>query len=121
MSEDTNVDPAVRHYGPKPTDPDLPMRKRTHPGAYIAGLIVVLVLGVALLSIGIARLSESTATLEASDDAKSPIEELGPPTTGSIRPQESPLQQDREIIPSNKEGGKKSDSPAIAIPGEADE
>lgn len=121
MPEDRNRNfyPSRRNFAPKPTDPDLPMRDRTHPGAYLAALVVILVLGVALLSFGMARFSQSTATLEASDDATSPTEELGPATTGSIRSQKTPLQRDREVMPSSSEEPK-GDNPAIAVPGEGD-
>jgi hypothetical protein len=118
-TEDRNVDPARRHYGPKPTDPNLPIRERTHPGAFLATLVVVLVLCITLLAFGVAHFTQSTATLEASGDAVSPTEELGPDTTGSIRSQESPLQQDREVMPSSSERPK-SDDPYIAVPGAGD-
>jgi hypothetical protein len=116
MPEYRNIDPARRHYGPKPTDSDLPIRERTHPGAYLAALVVVLVLGITLLAFGVAHFTQSTATLEASGDATSPTEELVPATTGSIRSQESPLQLDREVMPS-KSAEPKGDDPAIAVPG----
>ena len=119
MPEDKNIDPARRHFGPKPTDPDLPMRERTHPGAYLAAFVVVRVLCITLLAFGVVRFTQSTATLEASGDATSPTEELVPATTGSIRSQESPLQLDREVMPSSSEEPK-GDNPAIAVPGEGD-
>lgn len=119
MPEYRNIDAARRHYGPKPTDSDLPMRERTHAGPYLATLVVVLVLGIALLAFGVVRFTQSTATLEASGGATSPTEELVPDTTGSVRSQESPLQLDREVLPSSSEEPK-GDNPAIAVPGEGD-
>ena len=116
MPEERNVDPARRHYGPKPTDHNLPIRERTRPGAFLAALIVVLVLGVALLAFGMARFSQSTATLEASGDATSPTEQLSPDSTGSVNSQASPLQLDREVISSNSVG-QEGDDPAIGVPG----
>jgi hypothetical protein len=110
-------DPATRFAGPKPTDHDLPMDERTHAAPYLAAIVVVLVLGIALVAFAIVGFTQSTDRLDNSADAVAPTEQLAPETTGSITGE--PQTFDRELEPASKPDSSEAD-PTIAVPGAAD-
>jgi hypothetical protein len=116
MTRFRSADAATRLDGPKATDHDLPIGERTRSGAYLAAIVVVLVIGIALVAFAIVGFTESTSRLENSADAVAPTEQLAPETTGSILlPQSADANLDRDIQPSTPVEG--SDDPALAVPG----
>ena len=111
------ADPATRLAGPKPTDRDLPIGDRTHAAPYLAAIVVVLVIGIALVAFAVVGFTESTSTLENSAETVPPTEQLAPETTGSInQPQGAGATLDREIAPSKQPAGSEP-NPALAVPG----
>lgn len=107
-------DPSPRFDRPKPTDHDLPMEERTRPALYLAAIVVVLVLAIALVAFGLVRFTQSTATPEASAEAVAPTEQLAPETTGSIS--REPESLNREVQPASKPDLSEMD-PTRAVPG----
>ena len=108
------ADPATRLDGPKPTDHDLPTAERTHSAPYLAAIVVVLVMAIALVAFAIVGFTQSTATLDNSADAVAPTEQLAPETTGSIS--QEPGSLDREVQPSSKPNSSETE-PTPAVPG----
>ena len=113
MAEFRANDPATRFAGPKPTDHDLPIEERTHSAPYLAAIVVVLVLGIALVGFAIVGFTQSTTTLDNSADAVAPTEQLAPETTGSIA--REPESLDREVQPLSKPDSSETD-PTLAVP-----
>ena len=117
MAQSHTRDPATRYAGPKPTDHDLPIGERTHVAPYLAAIIVVLVVGIALVAFAVVGFTESTSTLENSAEAVPTTEQLAPETTGSItQPRGAGATLDREIEPSQQPDSSASDS-TVAVPG----
>jgi hypothetical protein len=71
-------DPALDRFGPKPTDRSLPINRRTRPTVYIIALAVVILIGLALVGMGVFQFSESTSDINATGDAAAPTENLLP-------------------------------------------
>ena len=117
MPQSHSRDSATRFAGPRPTDHDLPIGDRTHVAPYLAAIIVVLVIGIALVAFAVVGFTESTSTLENSADAVPTTEQLAPETTGSIaQPRGAGGSLDREIEPS-KQPESSEPNPAVAVPG----
>lgn len=115
MAQFRTDDPATRYTGPKPTDHDLPIEERTHAAPYLAAIVVVLVLAIALVGFAIVGLTELTSTLDNSADAVAPTEQLAPETTGSI-PQPRGANFDRDVNASDQTEPSETD-PTLAVPG----
>jgi len=105
MAKFRTDDPATRFAGPKPTDHDLPIEERTHAAPYLAAIVVVLVLAIALVGFAVVGLTQSTTTLDRSADAVAPTEQLAPETTGSIA-------QEPEVKASNEPASSETTQPA---------
>jgi hypothetical protein len=117
MARSHTQDPATRYAGLKPTDHDLPIGDRTHVAPYLAAIVVVLVIGIALVAFAVVGFTESTSTLGTSADAVPPTDQLAPETTGSItQPRGAGAPLDREIQPSGAPDTAEPD-PSIAVPG----
>jgi hypothetical protein len=111
MPQSRSQDPATRFAGPRPTDHDLPIDERTHSAPYLAAIVVVLIIGIALVAFAVVGFTESTANLDRSADAVAPTEQLAPESTGSL----PATNRDAEDLP--KTSGPTADDPAIAVPG----
>lgn len=84
-------DPALRGRGEKPTDRALPIRRRTVSGPYLVAILIVAAVGVALVSFGVMRFSQSTSQISNTPGALAPSEQIAPATddSNSLRDDES--------------------------------
>lgn len=103
-------DPALRNYGPKPTDRDLPQRERTSATPY--GIVVVLIFlaGLALVAVGITRFSQSSEDISNTPGAVAPSEELVPSSQES-----GGSTLDREVAPTMSPDATNDGS--VTVPG----
>lgn len=99
LSDHRSDDPALDRYGPKPTDRDLPLERRTSASPYILGVAVALLIGLALIIFGIVRFSQSTADLDQSGSAVAPFEQLAPPSNDQDSPVDTPAAPGSEAGP----------------------